>query len=75
MYDVVSRLAAVSSRTLFFALVFFAVSSVSAIAQDSSTVTVSGKVVDEQGNPMVGVTIIETGGVLILKTVSIPMPL
>lgn len=74
MYDVVSRLAAVSSRALFFALVFFAVSSVSAIAQDSSTVTVSGKVVDEQGNPMVGVTIIETGGVLILKTVSIPMP-
>ena len=62
MYDVVSRLAAVSSRALFFALVFFAVSSVSAIAQDSSTVTVSGKVVDEQGNPMVGVTIIETGG-------------
>lgn len=74
MYDVVSRLAAVSSRTLFFTLVFFAVSSVAAIAQDSSTVTVSGKVVDEQGNPMVGVTIIETGGVLILKTVSIPMP-
>ena len=62
MYDVVSRLAAVSSRTLFFTLVFFAVSSVAAIAQDRSTVTVSGKVVDEQGNPMVGVTIIETGG-------------
>ena len=59
MIDVVCRLAAIFSRALYLALLFLPVS---VFSQNNTAVVVSGKVVDEQGNPMVGVTIIETGG-------------
>ena len=59
MRTVVFRIAAFFCCALVCALAFPAFS---AYAQDSEPVVVTGKVVDEQGAPMAGVTIIEEGG-------------
>ena len=49
--------------TAFICCALFCAHYFSAYAQDSAPVIVTGKVVDEQGAPMAGVTIIEEGGV------------
>ena len=48
--------------TAFICCALFCAHYFSAYAQDSAPVIVTGKVVDEQGAPMAGVTIIEEGG-------------